>query len=841
MTADRAVQGDPAFFDLVSRLRAEAIRTDERRGVVLAGDRDAGIDAAFTAVDAANVDDGDVTIVSTREGFRFDRVSPRRSRELLGTTREVVILDCHGRFRPNTLGQVLGAVDGGGLLVLLTPDLDDWPGIHDGFDEGLAVPPYTIDDVTGRFRRRLIGALREHEGIAIASVREGEETNGPPEVRVRVRGLTESTERRGGSAQTSMRSSANDAFPDLVYDSCLTRDQVRAVRALESLRGPTANAAVVLESDRGRGKSSAAGLAAAALAAAGERVLVTAPETSNVSSLFDRVREALTGLEAVETVDEDGRRFETDAGGAVEYVSPETAAASVDGRGTTRHTEGVQHTERMRDETDRSRSDALIVDEAAALPVATLERLLSADAVAFATTIHGYEGAGRGFSVRFRDRLREAEREEDRTVRDVRLEEPIRYARGDPIERFGFHALLLDAAPAPEPAIDDLRIEDEGRSDQELSTGVAVGEPLDGSPIEYRSLEPEALLADEQLLSEAFGLLVFAHYRTEPNDLARLLDAPNLSVRALMARGHVLAVALLAREGGLDPERRASMYEGSRVRGNMIPDVLTSQLRDEEAGRPVGLRTMRIATHPALRGRGLGSRLLDRIHAEFAATGDQRGVDGETGGALEDEGAVDYFGVSYGATPRLVRFWRRAGYSTVHVSATRNAASGEHSAVMLRPASQAGEGLLARHADALADRARDGLSDALRAVDPDVIRACLGACSASRSGELDLSGREWRAAAAAAVGPGTYDAAPGAIRDLAVAYLLRGTDGELSAREEQVLVAKALQGHPAERVAEDLGFESERACMRTLGSAIDGLLDVYGGDVADAERARFEG
>jgi len=92
---------------------------------------------------------------------------------------------------------------------------------------------------------------------------------------------------------------------------------------------------------------------------------------------------------------------------------------------------------------------------------------------------------------------------------------------------WAFRALLLDARPPVEPLVDD-----------------ATPESVD-----YRRLEAAEALADERLLREAFGLLVLAHYRTEPNDLARLLDAPNLEARALTHDGHVVSVALLAREG----------------------------------------------------------------------------------------------------------------------------------------------------------------------------------------------------------------------------------------------------------------------------------------------------
>jgi len=737
-------------------LRAEARRSDERRLLVLAGDRAAGLDAAVDALAAADVDAADASIVTEREGYRYEAVPPRSADRLLGRTRGAVVVDAHDYFAPNTVGQAVGAVDGGGLFVLVTPPLEEWPDRRDGFDETLAVPPADVADVTGRFRARFVATLRQHAGVAIADVDAGE---------LVAEGTTDPPER---DPRTEASAPADAAFPAAAYEACRTADQRRAVRAFERLREP--GTALVIEADRGRGKSSAAGLAAASLAAEGADVLVTAPAFRNAAEVFARARETLSALNAIRAIREDGRRIETGAGGVVRFSPATVAAAESPGD-----------------------PDATIVDEAAALPVAALSAFLECDAVAFCTTIHGYEGAGRGFSVRFRDRLADS----GLAVHEETLADPIRYARDDPVERWAFRALMLDARPAVDPAVADATVE--------------------GAT--YRRLSGAELARDEHLLGETFGLLVLAHYRTEPNDLARLLDAPNLTVRALCHDGHVVSVDLLAREGDLPADRRERIYEGERVRGNMLPDVLTSQLRDPDAAAPVGLRTVRIATHHAVRDRGLGSRLLREIHAEF-------------------EGEVDWFGVGYGATPRLLDFWRRAGYRTVHLSTTRNEASGEYSAVMLRPAGAAGETLHDRHARFFRDRIGGVLGDALRDLDPDVARAALRACDAEPV--VDLSDHEWRAVVGASYGPGLYDAAPRGFRRLALAHLLEGR-ADLPADAERLLVRKALQGHAWEAVADELGYVSTGECMRALGDAFRPLVDAYGeSDLVDRERARFE-
>ncbi|MFB6218323.1 MAG: tRNA(Met) cytidine acetyltransferase TmcA, partial [Halobacteriaceae archaeon] len=648
---------------------------------------------------------------------------------------------------------VVGAVDGGGLLLVLAPPLDGWPDRRDGFDEGLAVPPATVADVSGRFRARLVRTLRAHRGVAVADADTGS---------VEADGNTDPPPRRPADP---VEAPPDARFPPAAYEACRSADQADAVAALEALLSPPA--AVVVTADRGRGKSSAAGLAAGALAHRGLDALVTAPEYRSAAEVFARARELLGRLGAVEADGDPPRRL--DAGDGTVRFLPPGAAADLPGN-----------------------PDAVVVDEAAALPVRHLEAYLGADRVAYATTVHGYEGAGRGFDVRFRDRLADYRH----AVTEVSMTEPIRYAAGDPVEAWAFHALALDARPAVEPLVADATPDS----------------------VTYERIDRDALARDENRLREVFGLLVAAHYRTEPDDLARMLDAPNVSVRALLHRGHAVSVALLAREGGLDAATRSEMYEGGRVRGNMLPDVLASQLRDEDAPALEGVRVMRIATHHAARSRGLGSRLLSAVRADLDC---------------------DWLGAGFGATPDLLSFWADNGFSTVSLSTTRNDRSGEYSAVVLDPLSPAGRALCDRHAAWFADRVGAVLGDALGDLDPDVAVAAMRACDASVG--LSLSERSWRLVAGAAYGPALYDVDPGPFRRVAVKHLVDPADpGALSARERRLLVRKVLQGHAWDGVADDLGYHSTSECMRALGEAYKPLVDAYGDGAAMDEKERFE-
>ncbi len=749
---------------LVSQLVVEAQRSNQRRMIVLVGDQQAGYRAAKTVINTSNVSMAETTLIGSADRLACERYSPDQTHQLLGQTRQAVIVDAHIGVTPNTIGQLAGIVAGGGLYVVLIPPFTEWITQQDAVTARLAVPPYQPAAVGTQFRRRLVETWRRHQGIAIVDL--AAQT-------IRTDGLTDPAPATG---RTQLAPPPDHRFPAVVYEACLTADQRRAVTALETLADQQTT--VLIESDRGRGKSSAAGLAASQLAADGETVTVTARTPSHTQTLFDRAAE-LAGARGA-TVDRsmDPPRIVFADGGVIRFQLPDDI------------------------ETD---TGPVIVEEAAAIPVDRLRTLSAIDRVAFLTTIHGYEGAGRGFSVRFKQSLSIEGRQ------SVSLTEPIRYAAGDPIERWAFDALLLDAHPVADEAVRD----------------------VDHDTVTYQRLTGADLVGNDAFLRELFGLLVVAHYRTEPNDLARLLDAPNLAIRALCWQEHVIAVAVLAREGGLSAAQRQELYEGGRIRGHMIPDLLTSQLRDEHAGTPTGARIVRIATHPALRSQGVGSRLLALLREET-----QQGI--PEWSAHTDQ--LDWLGVGFGATPRLVSFWRSNGYQTLYLSATRNERSGLHSAIMLAPLTESGQALATRVSRRFLRQLPAACPRTFATVDPAVLRNVLAGIDPATLSPLSLSDWEWDVVGGVAYGPGLFDVAPRPFVQLVCRYLIETPPGAgpLAPETERLLIQRVLQGHTWETVRQALGHRSVSHTKRALGTAIEPLADRYGGEPIERLNDRFD-
>ncbi len=295
--------------------------------------------------------------------------------------------------------------------------------------------------------------------------------------------------------------------------------------------------------------------------------------------------------------------------------------------------------------------DAVLIDEAARIAVPLLQRIAVASSSAglvLASTTDGYEGTGRGLRLRFLPWL--AQR---RPVTTVGLRTPIRWWSGDPVEDWLAKTLCLNAAPpCPDP---------------------------DG-PVQFLRLPPRQLAEQPGLLEAVFSLLVQAHYRTTPSDLQRLLDAPSIHVfAALDAQGNPLAVNLINIEGDFGAEDAVAFQQGrQRMVGHALADSLVVHLGRADAGRLRIMRSVRLATHPAARRRGLATRLV-RTAERWA----------------QEEKGVSLAGTLFGATSAVLRFRQSAGYHLVRGGGSAGARTGAPTAAMLRPLGAPAKMLLA--------------------------------------------------------------------------------------------------------------------------------------------------
>ncbi|MCB9716862.1 MAG: tRNA(Met) cytidine acetyltransferase [Myxococcales bacterium] len=633
------------------------------------------------------------------EQDRIPALPPGRVTTMLGRSFDAVVLDGHPGIDADALGAAHGLVWGGGLFVLRRAAPGTVP--PRASQARLAAFPHDPDEVGARFEAWVERALARAE-LAAPGTR-----------------------------------------PAPVSAVVGTDEQAAVVERLARIWGGPGPSRVALLADRGRGKSSALGLALAAgqgeATSAALRVAVTAASPEAVAEVL---------------------RFARGDGG------PPASPPRFVPLG-----ELVFGDERF---------DLVIVDEAAQLPVPMLRRLVERHAqahVAMATTTHGYEGTGRGFVLRLLQWLERG----PVPVRRLGLRQPIRWDEGDPLERLVFDALLLDAEPAQLPADEPIR-------DDEL---VAA------------RVDRDALLHDEPTLRALFGLLVHAHYRTTPGDLHRLLDAPNLAVHVLRWRGAVVAATVVAREGGLPPARCDAMRRGAeRIRAHALADALVSHLGHAEAGELMMIRSVRIATHPALRRRGLARRLVEHLHREHRP---------------------DLFGTMFGVTPELLAFRRSLGYALVRLSASRGARSGEPSAMMLRPVSP--------RARALVDRLRAELArdlptqlQLLRADEQTLLDpALVHALGEGLFAPAPMSADERRALVESyALGPRTFESA--AVAVIAFVEDQRARLGALPDPERALVEGRVRAGRGWSRVAREAGL-GVPAAMRGLRRAIRRLLE----------------
>ncbi|KAJ2759809.1 N-acetyltransferase 10, partial [Coemansia nantahalensis] len=473
--------------------------------------------------------------------------------------------------------------------------------------------------------------------------------------------------------------------------------------------------------------SAALGIALAAAIAYGySNIFVTSPSPENLKTLFQFVFKGFDALGFEEHVDYD----------IVQSTNPEFRDAVVRVNVFRKHRQTIQYIQ-PQDAYTLAQAELVVIDEAAAIPLPLVRKLIGPYLVFMASTINGYEGTGRSLSLKLLQQLREQSRgfvsgtsasgagAGGRMLKEVALEEPIRYALGDSTEQWLHKLLCLDATIAPKQ--------------------------LSGCPhpseCELYWINRDSLFSyhpvSEAFLQRLMALFVASHYKNSPNDLQLLSDAPAHQVFVLLppvdpeagALPEPLCVVQVCLEGEISRQAVLStLGRGERNEGDLIPWLVAQQYQDEDFASLSGARVVRIATHPDYAGMGYGSRALEQLRgfyegqfcslAEDATStldGDEHGLrrmtDGELDAANLHADAVrvrdpaqlpplflrlsekrpnrlHWLGVSYGLTSGLHKFWRRAGYAPVYMRQTSNELTGEYTCVML--SELAAEGLAVR-------------------------------------------------------------------------------------------------------------------------------------------------
>ena len=294
---------------------------------------------------------------------------------------------------------------------------------------------------------------------------------------------------------------------------------------------------------------------------------------------------------------------------------------------------------RLQNEPEFSQSAWLLVDEAAMIPLPLLQEYSQYfQHIVFSTTIHSYEGTGRGFELKFKRKI-------NRTFQHFELKQPLRWQENDLLEDFIDDLLLLNA-------------EDEFQQ--------FLFQPH--LPYQIREVQKTHHITD------FYGLMTLAHYRTSPLDLRRLLDGENQRFYFAEYQQNLLGAIWALEEGNMaDDELIIQIQQGKRrPKGNLVPQALCFYENLPQACKLLSLRISRIAVQPNWQKQGIGQNLMKFM----------------------ENSEVDFLSVSFGYTDELAKFWQKCGFVLVHLGEHQEASSGCYSAIALKGLSKEGLALV---------------------------------------------------------------------------------------------------------------------------------------------------
>ncbi|BBP44761.1 tRNA(Met) cytidine acetyltransferase TmcA [Thiosulfatimonas sediminis] len=522
--------------------------------------------------------------------------NPQNLKHQLGKEFAGAAIDLNDGLSANTLGIVAGLLQAGSGLFLIMPPT--WPEIANPQDSRFLNTPLQPQQLEPWFYRHLASSWQKQSTWL---KQHGEQTQL----------ICQTTSVQSENALTEFDSGA------------ATREQNQAITQILKVAFGHRKRPLVLSADRGRGKSAALGLAAVqALLQGKAHIAISASLPEQAHNAFFHAQ----------------RWLEQNISEQISTISTHGDCLSFEYQGETKQLKFYAPDYLN---LNRVECDLLLIDEAAQIPTPLLTSLLqSYHRMVFATTLHGYEGSGRGFELRFTKTLNQLTPDWKR----LHIKQPLRWNNQDPLEAAINQALLLQAdndAPTlpdcPQAALMQLEINELSKTQR---------------------------LAD---LDAIFGLLVKAHYQTSPNDLQQLLNSPN-RIWVTRYQKQTIGVLLSQEEGGLTGNE-------SKIHGHLVPQLLDRQYAFSDALSMQSWRLMRIAIEPEWQSLGIGSMLVEKWQKQAQTE------------------QIDFISSSFGAENDLTRFWIQQGMQPLHLGCKRDKASGTYNLVVYQALSEQAESL----------------------------------------------------------------------------------------------------------------------------------------------------
>lgn len=651
------------------------------------------------------------------------------SQNILGNTYGMCVLQDFEAINPNLLARTIETVEGGGIIVLLLSTLTSLTQLYNlSMDVHQRLRTQSHQEVVGRFNERMVLSMAHNPNCVLMD----DELNVLPtsSLMAKIRpaaGLSSAGGDPSGKPRElgELCETLADTQPaGTLVSLCKTLDQAKSlVTFLDSASEKTLRSTVALTAARGRGKSAALGLAiSGALALGYSNIFVTSPSPENLKTLFEFVVKGLDSMDYKEHIDYN----------MIESTNPDLHKVIVRVDVFRQHRQTVQYV-LPQHSAKIGQAELLVIDEAAAIPLPVVRSLLGPYLVFLCSTVNGYEGTGRSLSLKLLKELKgggnHARRSfndkfsaenasvaaHSRNFREITLQEPIRYAEGDPMEGWLHELLCLDAADHVPQIPKRLPHPDE---------------------CELFYVSKDTLFsyhkATERFLQQVMSLYVASHYKNTPNDILLMSDAPAHHLFVLLAPvddsssgklPDVLCVIQVAFEGQISKQVSLNaLAKGTQYHGDLIPWTVSQHFQDAEFPKLSGARVVRIATHPEVTGGGYGSEALqllklyfeggmqglDEAPAPVAAGSGAGGVAGEVAGggsvlltetispkkglpplliSLDERPpeSLQYLGVAFGLTSALFNFWRRNGYHPLYIRHTASKQTGENSCICVHP------------------------------------------------------------------------------------------------------------------------------------------------------------